>query len=78
MQETCNLPFELTSESVNQWLKTIEEKTHSEKVNLVNGILNDLLKLETQALDLLTVLEPLTPLIMTLTKLLEANSVSEK
>lgn len=77
MPETFNLPFDLTAESVGDWLTSIDQLSHSEKVNLLNGMLNELYNAPIEAGVLFPVLDKLTVTVLMLSKLIENMAMKE-
>jgi hypothetical protein len=74
MQKSHALPFELTPESVSTWLVSIDRLFLTEKINLLNGVLNELAKAEVEKNTLFSMLDNLTENVLLLAKLLEHNA----
>jgi hypothetical protein len=74
MQESHALPFELTSESVGDWLQSIDRLFAPEKVKLLSGVLSDLAHAQIEKNTLFLMLDRLTENVLLLSKLLEHNA----
>jgi len=74
MQESHALPFELTAESVSDWLLSIDRLFLTEKINALNGVLNTLASAPIEKRTLCLMLDKLTESILLLSKLLEHNA----
>jgi hypothetical protein len=71
MQKSHALPFELTVESVGNWLLSIDQLFPAEKINLFNGVLNELANAPIEKNIVFLILDKLTENILMLSKLLE-------
>jgi len=74
MQESAALPFELTAESVSDWLLSLDRLLPAEKINVLNGVLNELASATIEKSTLFLMLDKLTESILLLSKLLEHNA----
>ncbi len=77
MPDTYVLPFELTVESVDEWLGTLDRLPHAEKVNRINRMINELSKEAVDAMRLFPVLDKLTEPFLMLSNILERMAISE-
>jgi hypothetical protein len=74
MQESHALPFKLTAESVGDWLLSIDRLFLVEKVNALNGVLNELASAPIEKSPLFLMLDKLTESVLLSSKLLEHNA----
>jgi len=74
MQESHVLPFELTSESVSDWLLSLDRLFLTERFNLLNSVLNTLVNAPIEKSTLFVILDGLTESVLLLSKLLEHHA----
>ena len=68
MQESLALSFEPTTESISDWLLSLDRLILPEKINLLNGVLNDLIGAPLEKNTLYLMLDKLTESILLLSK----------
>jgi len=74
MQESSTLPFSLTTDAVGDWLLSLDKLLVPERINLLNGVLNDLVNAPIDRNTLFLMLDKLTESVLLLSKLLEHNA----
>ncbi|MGJ0486545.1 MAG: hypothetical protein ACR65R_18700 [Methylomicrobium sp.] len=74
MQKLHTLPFELTADSVSDWLLSLDRLLPSEKANLLNGVLNELVTTPIDKRTVFLMLDKLTACVLLLSNLLEHNA----
>lgn len=75
MQESHALPFEHTAESIGDWLLSIDRLFLPEKINLLNGVLNELASAQIEKNTQFLLLDKLTESVLLLSGLLEHNAL---
>jgi hypothetical protein len=74
MQKSQALPFETTTASIGSWLLSLDQLVPAEKINQLNGVLNELAKSSIEESALFLALDQLTENVLLLSKLLEHNA----
>ncbi|WP_374090199.1 hypothetical protein [Methylomicrobium lacus] len=74
MQESQALPFELTSDSVSDWLLALDRLFLTERINSLNGVLSALANAPIEKNTLFLILDRLTESVLLLSKLLEQHA----
>jgi hypothetical protein len=74
MQKPNPLPFETTTASISSWLLSLDRLVPAEKINLLNGVLNELATSSIEKSALFLTLDKLTETVLLLSQLLEHNA----
>jgi hypothetical protein len=68
------LPFEITTDSISNWLLSLDQLIPSEKINLLNGALSELAEVPIEKNTLFSMLDKLTDNVLLLSKIMEHNA----
>lgn len=74
MHKIQALPFEITTDSIGNWLLSLDQLFPAEKINLLNGVLNELVNGPIEKNTLFLMLDKLTENVLVVSKIMERTA----